>query len=439
MQSCDTHGYEQVERCMKGPQQKRVAKARRKGANATRHANATRGNDEEVALNGVVDDLDAVHQWLTGPQVGADTHAVQVECGYHGRDEVTKSSTVSNLRALFRNEQADVFLWFYSGHGDEDFWDEEDFCDKDDEGVLLLYVTSDEARSAMLKALAAIGLIADIHDPKWHDTNDLNLISAVAKMLADADIDPSKIKDPAEAAAIQLAKQSAIRLATFEDQLIFDDVIQCFTEAMDQQGGCGGRKLIICLDSCGSGHWVRKLKARHLEWRRDGKDYEVGIQAACGAGFGSFDSVFTGTFMAKQQTRKNFDWVQLAQVGNIQYPEFYTTWGSNQVEASAVQVGRAEFRFFKKSMHPVLCCCVVDNAKSSFAYVQNSGTLSLSPHGYLENKRTRTDHCTARSQMQQWQLGCTTFYIRPRISDNPSNILPTRRSPCLVKHSSAFS
>jgi len=62
-----------------------------------------------------------------------------------------------------------------------------------------------QARQAMLKALAATGLIADIHDPKWQNMS----AEEVAKMLADADIDPSKIKDPAVAAAIRLAKRVA--------------------------------------------------------------------------------------------------------------------------------------------------------------------------------------------------------------------------------------
>merc|ERR1719181_592733 len=62
-----------------------------------------------------------------------------------------------------------------------------------------------QARQAMLKALAATGLIADINDPKWQKMS----AEEVAKMLADADIDPSKIKDPAVAAAIRLAKRVA--------------------------------------------------------------------------------------------------------------------------------------------------------------------------------------------------------------------------------------
>ena len=79
------------------------------------------------------------YQWLTGPQVGADTCAVQVKRGYHGGDKVTKSSIVSNLGTLFRNGQAEVFFWFYSGHADEDFRDEEEEkYQKDLKGVLPL-------------------------------------------------------------------------------------------------------------------------------------------------------------------------------------------------------------------------------------------------------------------------------------------------------------
>merc|ERR1719181_1234205 len=57
----------------------------------------------------------------------------------------------------------------------------------------------------MMKALLAAGVISDIHDPKWHSMS----AEKAAKMLADADIDPSKIKDPAVAAAIRLAHRVA--------------------------------------------------------------------------------------------------------------------------------------------------------------------------------------------------------------------------------------
>ena len=80
-----------------------------------------RGNDDEPGpLQGVKTDLEEVTKWLTGPEVGADAHAMQVECGFHGHNDVTKSSVERNLEILFR-KQADVFFWFYSGHADEDF------------------------------------------------------------------------------------------------------------------------------------------------------------------------------------------------------------------------------------------------------------------------------------------------------------------------------
>jgi len=56
-----------------------------------------------------------------------------------------------------------------------------------------------------MKALLAAGVISDINDPKWHSMS----AEEAAKMLADADIDPSKIKDPAVAAAIRLAHRVA--------------------------------------------------------------------------------------------------------------------------------------------------------------------------------------------------------------------------------------
>merc|ERR1711998_823501 len=62
-----------------------------------------------------------------------------------------------------------------------------------------------QVKSSMMKALLAAGVISDIHDPKWHSMS----AEEAAKMLADADIDPSKIKDPAVAAAIRLAHRVA--------------------------------------------------------------------------------------------------------------------------------------------------------------------------------------------------------------------------------------
>merc|ERR1712070_154398 len=60
-------------------------------------------------------------------------------------------------------------------------------------------------KTAMLKALLAAGVISDINDPKLKSMT----AEEAAKMLADADIDPSKIKDPAVAAAIRLAHRVA--------------------------------------------------------------------------------------------------------------------------------------------------------------------------------------------------------------------------------------
>jgi hypothetical protein len=62
-----------------------------------------------------------------------------------------------------------------------------------------------ELKSAMLKALVAAGIITDIHDPKWHSMS----AEEAAKMLADADIDPSKISDPAVREAIKMAHRVA--------------------------------------------------------------------------------------------------------------------------------------------------------------------------------------------------------------------------------------
>merc|ERR1711998_488769 len=62
-----------------------------------------------------------------------------------------------------------------------------------------------QVKSSMMKALLAAGVISDINDPKWHSMS----AEEAAKMLADANIDPSKIKDPAVAAAIRLAHRVA--------------------------------------------------------------------------------------------------------------------------------------------------------------------------------------------------------------------------------------
>ena len=222
-----------MDRAFKGPRPRRAAKV--KGANTNKGDNANEGNDDgwepSQPLPGVKTDLDEVEKWLTGHEVGADTRAVQVECGEHGKISVTKSSVIENLKNLFWNKQAEVFFWFYSGHADEDFHRNEE-CD----GILLL---------------------------------------------CDDDLEG-------------------------EEQLSFEDVIGCFTEAMDEQNGCRGRRLIICLDSCGSGHWVQKLKTAHKQWMSSNADYHVGIQSACHAGEASFDRIFTSTFMIKQRQHKNF-------------------------------------------------------------------------------------------------------------------------------------
>merc|ERR1719265_2368858 len=62
-----------------------------------------------------------------------------------------------------------------------------------------------QVKSSMMKALLAAGVISDINDPKWHSMT----AEEAAKMLAEANIDPSKIKDPAVAAAIRLAHRVA--------------------------------------------------------------------------------------------------------------------------------------------------------------------------------------------------------------------------------------
>merc|ERR1719253_325889 len=57
----------------------------------------------------------------------------------------------------------------------------------------------------MLRALFAAGVISDIHDPKWHSMT----AQEAAKMLANADIDHSKITDPAVREAIKMAHRVA--------------------------------------------------------------------------------------------------------------------------------------------------------------------------------------------------------------------------------------
>merc|ERR1719502_182028 len=57
---------------------------------------------------------------------------------------------------------------------------------------------NDQTKQAMLRALLAAGVISDINDPKWHSMT----AEEAAKMLADADIDHSKISDPAVREAI---------------------------------------------------------------------------------------------------------------------------------------------------------------------------------------------------------------------------------------------
>merc|ERR1711998_814199 len=62
-----------------------------------------------------------------------------------------------------------------------------------------------QTKQVMLKALLAAGVISDMHDPKWHSMT----AEEAAKMLADADIDHSKITDPAVREAIKMAHRVA--------------------------------------------------------------------------------------------------------------------------------------------------------------------------------------------------------------------------------------
>ena len=69
----------------------------------------------------------------------------------------------------------------------------------------------------MFKALAATGLIADGSDnAKWRKAS----AQEAAKMLADANIDPSKISDPAVAAAVKLARRVAAGDANAARELV---------------------------------------------------------------------------------------------------------------------------------------------------------------------------------------------------------------------------
>jgi hypothetical protein len=74
----------------------------------------------------------------------------------------------------------------------------------------------------------------------------------------------------------------------------------------DQPVGRRGEKLVILLDSCGSGHWVHKLESGAVDgvhWREK-ENLNVGIEAACLPHECSADGFFTGTFMAKQLPEK---------------------------------------------------------------------------------------------------------------------------------------
>jgi len=62
-----------------------------------------------------------------------------------------------------------------------------------------------QVKSSMMKALFAAGVISDINDPKWHSMT----AEEAARMLADADIDHSKITDPAVREAIKMAHRVA--------------------------------------------------------------------------------------------------------------------------------------------------------------------------------------------------------------------------------------
>ena len=75
-------------------------------------------------------------------------------------------------------------------------------------------------------------------------------------------------------------------------------------------------------------------------------DYNVGIQSACLAGEGSWDSIFTATFMNKQRQNEKFSWEKFSHAGNMQFPQFYATWGKGTDCKSEVKVRHTEFRFF---------------------------------------------------------------------------------------------
>merc|ERR1712185_95356 len=62
-----------------------------------------------------------------------------------------------------------------------------------------------QVKTAMMRALLAAGVISDINDPKWHSMT----AEEAAKMLAGADIDHSKITDPAVREAIKMAHRVA--------------------------------------------------------------------------------------------------------------------------------------------------------------------------------------------------------------------------------------
>jgi hypothetical protein len=177
----------------------------------------------------------------------------------------------------------------------------------------------------------------------------------------------------------------------------------------DHPVGRRGEKLVILLDSCGSGHWVHKLESGAVDgvhWREK-ENLNVGIEAACLPHECSFDGFFTHTFMAKQlpgkhtlmgkdgkqKDAKKFSWKEFyestrcarsthahdcveaiildasicfvfyrleaekdgcgSEGGCIQHPQFYTTWGKKDVSASIVNVGSQQIRFFRLPPHHV--------------------------------------------------------------------------------------